>query len=141
LSFTIKLCVCASTWIPGRDLLLISREYSMISLCFCVLLLSNACALLLLKWSGRVFSVMCQDSACLHTNTHTHTHTHTHIYIYIYYTHQLCWNILDWRTILSKYNMLLVKGQYSMGMYTILEFCKLLQTMHNAGNLLIYIFS
>ena len=33
------------------------------------LFLTNACPPLLLKWSGRVFSVLYQDSACLHTST------------------------------------------------------------------------
>ena len=32
------------------------------------LFLTNACPPLLLKWSGRVFSVLYQDSACLHTS-------------------------------------------------------------------------
>jgi hypothetical protein len=115
-SFTMKSCVCASTWIPGRDLFT-CREYIRISLCYCVLFLINACALLLLKWCGRVFSVLYQDSACLHTSTK---------YIYIYYTHQLWWNILDWRAVLSKYNTLLVKGQVfngNVGHFRILRRC------------------
>jgi hypothetical protein len=43
-------------------------------------------------------SVLCQDSACLHTNAKKKIY----IYIYIY---QRGWNILEWRAVLSKWNM------------------------------------
>jgi len=109
------LCVHPPEFLAGI-FLFTCREYIRISLCYCVLFLTNACALLLLKWSGRVFSVLYQDSACLHTNT-----------IYpICITHQLWWNILDWGAILSEYNMLLVKGQVfngNVGHFRILQKC------------------
>jgi hypothetical protein len=103
-SFTMKSYVFAPTRIAGRALLFTCREYIRISLCYCVLFLTNACTLLLLKWSGRVFSVLYQDSACLHTNTKNIYITHTS-FDWIYWTGGQ----------LSKYNMLLVKGQVFIG--------------------------
>lgn len=115
-SFTMKSCVCAATWIPGRDLLFTCSEYIRISLC------NLPCSLLThvhrCCWNGLAgFSQY--YIKILHVFTPVKK-------IYIYYTHQLWWNILDRRAVLSKYNKLLVKGQVfngNVGHFRILRRC------------------
>jgi hypothetical protein len=127
-SFTMKSCVCAPNWIPGRDLLFTCRVYIRISLCYCVLFLTNACTKLLLKWSGRVFSVLYQDSACLHTNT-------KNIYICILHTPALI-EYIELEDSFVKVHAACQESSIQWECRPFYNFAKILQTMHNAGNLL-----
>jgi hypothetical protein len=115
LSFTMKSYVHPSEFLAGISWSAGNTAWFPCDFVSCSLLMHMHCCC----WNGLAGS----SQYCVKI---LHVFTPIYIYIYIYYTHQLWWNILNWRAILSKYNMLLVKGQVfngNVGHFRILQKC------------------